>query len=127
MYVLSILVHQIEQVLEVYLQRGEAAIEAFESQDYELAKHWITWRKAAYHNFLVLDKKAAMEEQGYPGDPKLQALWRQIQKSSEKLDAMIYEYRGKLKSQLHALQIKKTKFQKFKSLHGTSRGFQREI
>ena len=47
-----------KRILEVYLARGQAALDLLRSEKVDDALETLRWRKAAFHNFRVVDSKA---------------------------------------------------------------------
>jgi hypothetical protein len=47
-----------KRILEVYLARGQAALELLRSEKVDEALETLKWRKAAFHNFRVVDSQA---------------------------------------------------------------------
>ena len=70
---------QAQAVLECYKERGDLALKALVEGDWESARHLLRLRKAAFHNFRVLEEEARragieLEEQVTLRDVAQQAL-----------------------------------------------------
>jgi hypothetical protein len=49
-----------KRILEVYLARGQAALDLLRSEKVDDALEALRWRKAAFHNFRVIDSQAQL-------------------------------------------------------------------
>ncbi|SME95592.1 hypothetical protein [Pseudobacteriovorax antillogorgiicola] len=121
------ILQQIEKTLRVYLHRGEKAIEAFQKGELDEAIEHLTWRKAAYHNLLVLDDQAVRSQPGYFSGDVFSSLWHLIRESSQTLESLVSVHCESLGQQLSKLQNQRTKINKFKSIHDRTQRFQREV
>jgi len=71
--------------LTVYLDRGKAAIQHFQRGEADALDTILQKRAAAFHNFAAIDHKALSEGADIATDPKVIALWKEIETVNREL------------------------------------------
>lgn len=75
----------VKHVLEVYLERGLAALAALREDRLDDAVHALSLRAAAFHNFRAADALALTAGYDSAKDPEIQTLWIKIREIDEAL------------------------------------------
>lgn len=117
----------LEKILRIYLGRGKQILEALSSQQVEEALELMTWRKAAFHNFKVMDHQMVLRSPHYHAEEPFLDLIAQVNDVNQQLEGYMSDFNLGLGSQLSALRYAKGKLNKFKSLNESSKRFQMEV
>ncbi len=102
-------------ILEIYLKRGQLAIEAAERADWDSFINTLQDRKAAFNNFRYWDFVAQQYDPQYSADQAFQVLWKHIREKNVKLEAVIRELCQQLNHQLVKATHNREKLSKFRS------------
>ena len=100
-----------KSTLKVYLDRGIEALSAIENQDWDQLDHIFKMRKAAFHNFKVMDSLYGSPTQ----EDQLFDLWKDVEQINKKLEKSIGGMSVGLRAQLSSLKKHKDKIGKFHS------------
>lgn len=115
--------HHAKSCLEAYLGRGNEAISHLMQKNLDQALEVLKWRRAAFCNFRVVDQNLSRQDPSYLLQPGFIELWSKIQNVDQRLEQLINESMGTLKSSLVKTRGAKSKIQKFRSGQISDRGF----
>lgn len=116
------LAEQVKRILEVYLTRGEAALEYFHSGDTDQAIEILQNRKAAFHNFRAVEKIAEDRGMDWNEIPDFAGLLSRMQSVDSHLKDEMKKARDLAEVQAKKLNAARRKIGKYRSsVEGQSR------
>jgi len=108
--------HQAKSNLSVFLQRGQAALEAFERGQIDEASEWLRKRNAAFHNFRFFDSQIPSGDlDQLAADPEVLQLLSAIRRTDQLLAPRLREAHDQTKAMAHKLQVAQQKIARFRS------------
>lgn len=102
-------------VLEVYLKRGQEAVIAGESGDWDSFVDLLRDRKAAFNNFRYWDYVALQYNSQYGADQPFQDLWQLIRKNNSQIEMLVRDLCQQLNHSLVKATHNREKVGKFRS------------
>ncbi len=117
----------IERILEIYLARSKAALDALASEDWDRFDSAIRWRNAAFHNFRAADHVARLQRSDYLSLPGLQQLGQNLQETDLMLTQAIEKQRDRLNQKLIKMSRNRARISKFHSGLQDQSGFQKTV
>lgn len=100
---------QLRLALKMYLRRGQLASAAIAESDWDKAESLLTWRKAAYYNFLAVERSELASGYDYTQDDELRTIYEGIVKVNDQLSQQILKWQEDLKDEIRAsLKVKAT-------------------
>ena len=124
---MSNLAEQAKRVLEVYLARGESALRLLRSGNVDEALIHLRNRKAAFHNFRVVEARAADQGQTLSSDPSFAGLLSQLQSVDKHLKDEMEKARGSAAEQARKLSAARRKIGKYRSTEETLSRFEQSV
>jgi hypothetical protein len=106
---------RLSSVLNVYLERTNAAIALVRKGDFDLLGDMMRMRSAAFHNFRALDAIAVGMGYNINEDKKMKNLMNQIDQLNEQLETELDEAKEKLKSSLVKVSSNKEVISSYRS------------
>ncbi len=107
---------QAKSILSVFLQRGQAALDAFERGQIDEAGDWLKMRNAAFHNFRFFDAQIAKDEHDpLAADPEVQQLLAAIQRTDQLLAPRLREAHDQTQALVHRLHAAQQKIARYRS------------
>ncbi len=107
--------HQAHRALEIYLSRGQQALQSARLGDVDRVNELLAQRRAAFHNFRVADAIAAREERPGNYSASAKALWEEIREIDAELVGEIYQIRDQLAAQVAKVADHRKKMNCYKS------------
>ncbi len=117
----------IERILEIYLARSKAALDALASEDWDSFDSAMRWRNAAFHNFRAADHVARLKRSDYLSLPGLQQLGQNLQETDLMLTQAIEKQRDRLNQKLIKMSRNRARISKFHSGVQDQSGFQKTV
>lgn len=124
---MSNLAEQAKRVLEVYLERGESALRALRSGDVEQALIHLRNRKAAFHNFRVVEARAGDQGEVLSRHPSFAGLLSQLQSVDIHLKDEMERARKSAAEQARKLSAARRKIGKYRSTEETLSRFEQSV
>ena len=106
---------RLSSVLNVYLERTNAAIDLVRKEDFDLLGDLMRMRSAAFHNFRALDAIAVGMGYNLNKDKKMKDLMSKVDQLNEQLETELSEAKKKLKSSLVKVSTNKDVISSYRS------------
>jgi hypothetical protein len=106
---------RLSSVLNVYLERTNAAIDLVRKEDFDLLGDLMRMRSAAFHNFRALDAIAVGMGYNINKDKKMKDLMSKVDQLNEQLETELSEAKKKLKSSLVKVSTNKDVISSYRS------------
>ncbi len=120
--------HQgIKKILEMYLARSQAALDAIGREDWEAFDNAMRWRNAAFHNFRAADHLASLKRADYLAEPEWQDLRQNVQMTDKLLGQAIEKQKDRLNQKLVKISRHRAGIGKFHSGVQEQAGFQKTV
>ena len=117
---------QAKSNLSVFLQRGQAALEAFERGQIDEASVWLKKRNAAFHNFRFFDSQIPTGDvDPLAADPEVVQLLSAIVRTDQLLAPRLREAHDQTKAMAHKLQVAQQKIAHFRSAPPETKKFEK--
>lgn len=107
--------HQTRIALITYLERGESVLAALASDDLDAVAHWMSLRKAAFHNFRAADSIAKKSGYDVIQDDAMAAVVKRLRPINSNIEVQLESCKLRLERQVAKIVRARSAIRKYRS------------